>query len=66
MRLIEKDLEFGDHIYVRRGRIYNQISGSELIKKTQELLNTRNGNWRSTISKVYETVQIFVASAATS
>jgi flavodoxin len=30
--------KFLDHIYVRRGRIYNQISGSELIEKVQELL----------------------------
>ncbi len=55
--LIEnKGGRFLDHIYVRRGRIYNQISGSKLIKNTQELLNTRIGNWRSIISKIYKTV----------
>lgn len=48
-----------DHIYVRRGRIYNQISGSELIKNTQKLLNARNGKWRSIIGKIYGMVQIF-------
>jgi flavodoxin len=50
---------FLDHVYVRRGRIFNQISGSELIKKTQELLNARNGNWQNIIGKIYGMVQIF-------
>jgi len=55
--LIEnKGGRFLDHIYVRRGRIYNQIRGSKLIKNTQELLNTRIDNWRSVISKIYKTV----------
>jgi hypothetical protein len=50
---------FLDHVYVRRGRIFNQMSGNELIKKSQELLNTKDSNWRSIIGKIYEMVQIF-------
>jgi flavodoxin len=50
---------FLDHVYVRRGRIFNQINGNELIKKTQELLNARNSKWRSIIGKIYETAFIY-------
>ena len=50
---------FLDHIYVRRGRIYNQLSGDELNRKTQELLNTRNSKWRRLIGKIYGLVPIF-------
>ncbi len=58
--LIEsKGGRFLDHIFVRRGRIYNQLSGSKLIKNTQKLLKIRIGNWRSIISKIYKTVHIF-------
>ncbi len=48
---------FLDHVYVRRGRVYNQISGNELIKKVQELLNTKDSNWRSIMGKIYRMVQ---------
>lgn len=53
-----KDGKFLDHVYVRRGRIFNQISGNELIKRVQELLNARNSKWRSIIGKIYEMVVI--------
>ncbi len=50
--------KFLDHVYVRRGRIFNQISGNELIKRVQKLLNARNSKWRSIIGKIYEMVVI--------
>ena len=50
---------FLDHLYVRRGRIFNQISGNELIAKVQELLAIRNGKWQSIIGKIDRMVQIF-------
>jgi flavodoxin len=40
---------FLDHIYVRRGRIYNQLSGSELIEEVQKLLEDRESEWRSVV-----------------
>lgn len=46
-KLVEnKGGRFLDHIYVRRGRIYNQLSGSELIEEVQKLLEDREGEWR--------------------
>jgi flavodoxin len=50
--------KFLDHVYVRRGRIFNQISGNELIKRVQELLNASNSKWQSIIGKIYEMVVI--------
>jgi flavodoxin len=35
-----------DHVYVRRGRIFNQIDGEELIKEVRKLLNAKSGKWR--------------------
>jgi len=55
---------FLDHAYVRRGRIFNQLSGNELIKRVQELLNTKESNWRSIIGKMYRTVRIFGKTSA--
>jgi len=57
--IINRGGRFLDHLYVRRGRIFNQISGNELIAKVQELLTARNGKWRSIIGKIYRRVQIF-------
>jgi hypothetical protein len=39
--------------------LYYSRSGSELIKKTQELLNAKDNNWRSIIGKMHRLVQIF-------
>jgi hypothetical protein len=49
---------FLDHLFVRRGRIFNQISGNELIRRIQGLLNTKDINWRSIFGKIYKMVQI--------
>jgi flavodoxin len=40
---------FLDHIYIRRGRIYNQLSGSELITEVQELLEIKEREWRNIV-----------------
>jgi len=55
--IINRGGRFLDHVYIRRGRIFNQISGNELIKKTQELLNDRNGKWRGIIGEIYGMIQ---------
>ena len=44
--------KFIDHLFVRRGRIYNQISGNELIKKVQDLLNIKNRKWQTIFGTV--------------
>jgi hypothetical protein len=36
---------FIDHVYVRRGRILNQLSGKELIERVRGLLAARAGGW---------------------
>jgi flavodoxin len=49
-KLVEnKGGRFLDHIYVRRGRIYNQLSGSELVEEVQKLLEDRESEWRRAI-----------------
>jgi flavodoxin len=45
---------FLDHVYIRRGRIYNQLSGDELIKETQQILDAKEQQWRSMMQKVEE------------
>ncbi len=35
-----------DHIYIRRGRIFNQISGGELVTQVGKLLDTRAEKWK--------------------
>lgn len=37
---------FLDHIYIRRGRIYNQKSGTEMIKEIRELLDAKYESWQ--------------------
>ena len=37
---------FLDHVYVRRGRIYYQLSGEELIAETRLRLDEREADWR--------------------
>ena len=41
----EKGGDFLDHIYVRRGRIYDQIDRNELIMQVRKLLNDRESKW---------------------
>ena len=36
---------FLDHIYIRRGRVCNQIDREELLKQVRELLAIRERNW---------------------
>lgn len=38
------------HIYVRRGRVINQISRDELINEVKKLLDTREDGWRKIIN----------------
>jgi len=45
-KLVEdKGGNYLDHIYVRRGRIYDQIDRNELIKQFRELLKNRESKW---------------------
>ncbi len=41
----EKGGNFLDHIYVRRGRVYDQIGGNELIRQFRKLLEDRESKW---------------------
>lgn len=41
----EKGGEFLDHIYVRRGRVFDQIDRNELIMQVQKLLSDRESKW---------------------
>jgi len=34
-----------DHVYVRRGRILNQLSGSELMERVRDVVYSRAGRW---------------------
>jgi len=34
-----------DHVYIRRGRIFNQIDGNELVRKVRKLLIAKAGKW---------------------
>jgi flavodoxin len=43
---------FLDHVYVRRGRIYNQLSGDDMIRKVQILLDENELKWRIEIGRV--------------
>ncbi len=36
-----------DHIFIRRGRIYYQMSGKELIRQAQDLLDKKVKEWRT-------------------
>lgn len=42
---------FLDHVYIRRGRIYNQLSGEELIREAQQILDAKEQEWRRVISE---------------
>ncbi|TKJ40350.1 hypothetical protein CEE37_08465 [candidate division LCP-89 bacterium B3_LCP] len=45
----DKGGEFYDHIYVRRGRWYNQFDRDELVIQIKQLLDTRKVRWQSMI-----------------
>lgn len=34
------------HVYIRRGRIYNQLSGDELIQAVQQMMDAKEQSWR--------------------
>jgi flavodoxin len=38
---------FLDHVYVRRGRIYSQLSGKELMRKIEQILDAKEEEWRN-------------------
>lgn len=38
---------FLDHIYIRRGRIYNQLRGEELVLEVQKIIDDKEQAWRS-------------------
>jgi flavodoxin len=49
--LIEnKGGRFLDHIFIRRGRVYYQMSGNELIQEAQNLLDKKVKEWRTAVS----------------
>ena len=51
-KLVEsKGGELVDHIHVRRGRIFNQIDGSELVGEVLELLDARAETWRGQLRR---------------
>jgi flavodoxin len=45
-----KNGRFLDHVYVRRGRIYDQINRDELLKQVNELLEAKKKKWNSIIN----------------
>ena len=44
-RIESKGGKFIDHLYIRRGRVYYQKSGEELIREVQDLLETKIPEW---------------------
>ena len=36
-----------DHIFIRRGRVYYQMSGKELIQQAQNLLDKKVKEWQT-------------------
>ena len=50
-RLVENNNgRFLDHVYVRRGRIYDQINRDELLKQVNELLEAKKRKWNTIIN----------------
>ncbi len=41
----EKGGRFIDHIYVRRGRVYHQISGEQLMEESREIVDEKMKEW---------------------
>ncbi len=46
-KIEEKGGKLVDHIYIRRGRVYYQKSGQELIREAQVLLDEKLGAWKT-------------------
>ena len=43
----EKEGRLVDHIFIRRGRVYYQMSGKELIRQAQDLLEKKIREWQT-------------------
>ncbi len=43
----EKGGRLIDHIFIRRGRVYYQMNGKELIQQTQDLLDKKVKEWQT-------------------
>jgi flavodoxin len=43
---------FLDHVHVRRGRIYNQLSGDEMVQRIENLLDENELIWRREIGRI--------------
>ena len=44
-KIKEKGGRFIDHIYIRRGRIYHQMSGEQLIEESREIVDEKLQEW---------------------
>ncbi len=44
-KIEENGGRFIDHIYVRRGRVYNQMSGEQLIEQSREIVDQKMQEW---------------------
>ena len=44
-KIEEKGGRFIDHIYVRRGRVYHQMSGKQLIEESREIVDKKVQEW---------------------
>ncbi len=44
-KIEEKGGRFIDHIYVRRGRVYHQISGEQLMEEAREIVDEKMQEW---------------------
>ncbi len=44
-KIEENGGRFLDHIYVRRGRVYNQMSGEQLIEQSREIVDQKMQEW---------------------
>ena len=48
--------DLGDHIFIKRGRWYNQLNQSELIEQVQTLIRTKEHQWdfKSGLNPIHE------------
>ena len=44
-KIEEKGGRFIDHIYIRRGRVYHQMSGEKLIEESREIVDKKMQEW---------------------
>jgi len=50
-RLVErKGGKLIDHVHIRRGRIFNQIDGGELVEEVRKLLDAKAETWRGMVA----------------